>query len=136
MNYSNNTNQLISNAITDNNNNIIQPAVTYNYNSAIQFARLFTQVGKRSWIQISGISGGIRFDQNTFTTTGMNPLKTLSPRIAASYQISDKVTFNASIGTYFKMLPYTVLGFRNNNNELVNKQTDYTQSTHYVAGFE
>lgn len=138
VNYSNNTNQLISNAITDNNNNIIQPAVTYSYNSAIQFARLgaFTQVGKRFLDNKLGISGGIRFDQNTFTTTGMNPLKTLSPRIAASYQISDKVTFNASIGTYFKMLPYTVLGFRNNNNELVNKQTNYTQSTHYVAGFE
>jgi hypothetical protein len=34
------------------------------------------------------------------------------------------------------MLPYTALGYRNNNNELVNKNTDYTQSTHYVAGFE
>lgn len=138
VSFSNNTNQLISNAIVDNNNNIIQPAVINNFNSTIQFARMgaFTQVGKRFLDNKLGLSAGIRFDQNTFTKTGMNPLKTLSPRIAASYVITDKITFNASVGTYFKMLPYTALGYRNNNNELVNKNTDYTQSTHYVAGFE
>lgn len=138
VSFNNNTNQLISNAIVDNNNNIVQPAVIYNFNSKIQFARMgaFTQVGKRFLDNRLGISAGIRFDQNTFTQTGMNPLKTLSPRVAASYVITDKITFNASIGTYFKMLPYTALGYQNNNNELVNKNTDYTQSTHYVAGFE
>lgn len=138
VSFSNRTNQLISNAVVDNNNNIIQPAVINQFNSQIQFARMgaFVQVGKRYMDNRLGISAGIRFDQNSFTTTGMNPLKTLSPRISASYQISDKVNFNASVGTYFKMLPYTALGFRNNNNELVNKNTDYTQSTHYVAGFE
>jgi len=139
VSFNNNTNQLISNAIVDNNNNnIIQPAVIYNFNSNIQFARMgaFTQVGKRFWDNRLGISAGIRFDQNTFTQTGMNPLKTLSPRVAASYVITDKITFNASIGTYFKMLPYTALGYQNNNNELVNKNTNYTRSTHYVAGFE
>jgi outer membrane receptor for ferrienterochelin and colicin len=96
----------------------------------------FTQLGKRLLDNKLGLSAGIRFDQNTFTQSGMNPLKTLSPRIAASYVLSNKITFNASVGTYFKMLPYTALGYRNNNNELVNKNTDYTQSTHYVAGFE
>ena len=138
VSFSNNTNQLISNAIVDNNNNIIQPSVSNSFNSNIQFARMvaFTQLGKRFLDNKLGLSAGIRFDQNTFTKTGMNPLKTLSPRIAASYVITDKVTFNASVGTYFKMLPYTALGYRNNNNELVNKNTDYTQSTHYVAGFE
>jgi outer membrane receptor for ferrienterochelin and colicin len=138
VSFSNNTNQLISNAIVDNNNNIIQPAVLYNFNSKIQFARMgaFTQIGKRFLENKLGISAGIRFDQNTFTQSGMNPLKTISPRIAASYVITDKLTFNASIGTYFKMLPYTALGYRNNNNELINKNTDYTRSTHYVAGFE
>ncbi|MDP3393618.1 TonB-dependent receptor [Sediminibacterium sp.] len=138
VSFSNNTNQLISNAIVDNNNNIVQPAVVYNFNSKIQFARMgaFTQIGKRFLENKLGLSAGIRFDQNTFTQSGMNPFKTLSPRIAASYVITDKLTFNASIGTYFKMLPYTALGYRNNNNELINKNTDYTRSTHYVAGFE
>jgi hypothetical protein len=138
VSFNNNTNQLISNAIVDNNNNVIQPAVIYNFNSKIQFARMgaFTQVGKRFLDNKLGLSAGIRFDQNTFTQSGMNPLKTLSPRIATSYVITDKITFNASIGTYFKMLPYTALGYRNNNNELINKNTDYTRSTHYVAGFE
>ncbi|MBP7345269.1 MAG: TonB-dependent receptor [Sediminibacterium sp.] len=138
VSFSNNTNQLISNAVVDNNNNIIQPAVINNFNSKINFARLgaFTQIGKRFLDNKLGISAGLRFDQNTFTQTGMNPLKTLSPRISASYVIAEKITFNASVGTYFKMLPYTALGYRNNNNELVNKNTDYTQSTHYVAGFE
>lgn len=138
VSFNNNTNQLISNAIVDNNNNIVQPAVIYNFNSNIQFARMgaFTQVGKRFLENKLGISAGIRFDQNTFTQTGMNPVKTLSPRVAASYVLTDKITFNASIGTYFKMLPYTALGYQNNNNELVNQNSDYTRSTHYVAGFE
>ena len=134
----NTTDQLIKAAVKDNNGNIITPAVLNRFSGNISFAKLgaFTQIGKRFFDNSLGISGGLRFDQNSFTNNGMNPFKTLSPRIAISQVLTDKWTLNASVGTYYKILPYTALGFKNNNNQFVNKDVDYTKSTHYVAGVE
>jgi outer membrane receptor for ferrienterochelin and colicin len=131
-------NQIIQSAIKDNLGNITVPAVVRNYSGEISLVKFggFIQAGKRFWNNKTGISAGIRADGNNFTTNGMNVLNTLSPRISLSQVLSDKWTFNASIGTYYKIVPYTILGYRNNNNELVNKDADYTKSTHYVAGFE
>lgn len=131
-------NQIIQSAIKDNLGNITVPAVVRNYSGEINLVKFggFIQAGKRFWNNKTGISAGIRADGNNFTNNGMNVLNTLSPRISLSQVLSDKWTFNASIGTYYKIVPYTILGYRNNNNELVNKDADYTKSTHYVAGFE
>ncbi len=131
-------NQIIQSAIKDNLGNITVPAVVRNYSGEINLVKFggFIQAGKRFWNNKTGISAGIRADGNNFTNNGMNVLNTLSPRISLSQVLSEKWTFNASIGTYYKIVPYTILGYRNNNNELVNKDADYTKSTHYVAGFE
>ena len=83
-----------------------------------------------------GISGGLRTDMNSFTTDGNNGLQTLSPRISLSYVLADKWTLNASIGRYYKIAPYTILGFANNAGTLVNKNSSYLQNDHYVAGVE
>ncbi|MBT8301626.1 MAG: TonB-dependent receptor, partial [Maribacter sp.] len=37
---------------------------------------------------------------------------------------------------YFKIPPYTILGFRNNAGELVNQNVDYTKSDHFVLGLQ
>lgn len=119
--------------------NIIQNAVTVNFTSPLNsFLRYgaFAQVSKRFFNSRLGISAGLRSDMNTFTTTGNNGLKTLSPRISASYILADKWTANASIGRYFKIAPYTILGFADNANNLVNKNSLYQRSDHYVAGVE
>jgi len=119
--------------------NIIQNAVTVNFTSPLNsFLRYgaFAQVSKRFFNSRLGISAGLRSDMNTFTTTGNNGLKTLSPRISASYILADKWTANASIGRYFKIAPYTILGFADNANNLVNKNSLYQRSDHYVAGIE
>ena len=78
----------------------------------------------------------MRTDMNTFTTEGNNGLKTLSPRIGISYVLADKWTANASAGRYFKIAPYTILGFADNNGKLVNANSKYLRSDHYVAGIE
>ncbi|TMS64102.1 TonB-dependent receptor, partial [Pseudoalteromonas sp. S1941] len=39
-------------------------------------------------------------------------------------------------GSYFKLPPYTILGYADNNGLLVNKTASYQQSNHYVAGIE
>jgi outer membrane receptor protein involved in Fe transport len=43
---------------------------------------------------------------------------------------------NASVGRYYKIAPYTVLGFRDNSGKLVNKDAPYIQSDHLTAGVE
>ncbi|WP_375562920.1 TonB-dependent receptor domain-containing protein [Bernardetia sp. OM2101] len=124
--------------IRDSTGNIIQPEVQINYNSAIDFFRYgaFGQVSKTVLNNKLGLSFGVRTDMNTFMDTGNNPLETLSPRLSASYYLNDEWSINGSVGRYFKIPIYTVLGFQNENGEFVNKSNKYISSTHYVLGTE
>ncbi len=137
--YDTKTFAVLRRELRDGSGNIIQNAVTVNFTSPLNsFLRYgaFAQVSKRFFNSRLGVSAGLRSDMNTFTTTGNNGLKTLSPRISASYILADKWTANASIGRYFKIAPYTILGFADNANNLVNKNSLYQRSDHYVAGVE
>lgn len=137
--YDNKTFALVQKEVRDASNNVIQAGIKQNFTSPLKpFVRLgaFVQVGKRVMNNRLGISGGIRTDMNTFTTDGMNGLQTLSPRISFSYTLADKWTLNASSGIYYKLPVYTLLGYANNNNVLVNKNAKYTRSTHYTTGVE
>jgi outer membrane receptor protein involved in Fe transport len=101
----------------------------------------FAQLSKTFFDSKLGVSGGLRTDMNSFTTTGSDPLETLSPRLSLSYVLSDKWTANASLGSYFKLAPYTILGYASksllsNTTQLVNQDSKYQQSDHYVAGLE
>lgn len=138
-NYNNTTFSVIRKEIRDGGGTIVQPAVSVNFNSPLKtFLRVgaFVQAGKRFASNRLGISAGIRTDMNTFTTDGMNGLQTLSPRISFSYVLADKWTWNSSAGMYYKIPPYTILGFADNNNVLVNKNAKYQRSNHYTTGVE
>lgn len=108
--------------------------------SELNFFRygLFGQASRKFLNNRLGISFGLRTDGNTFTNTGNELYRTLSPRVSASYKLTEngKWTATASVGRYFKILPYTVLGFQNNQGDFINKNTNYIQSDHYVAGLE
>jgi CarboxypepD_reg-like domain/TonB-dependent Receptor Plug Domain len=137
--YTNTTFNTIRKEIQDGGGNIVQPAVRVNFKSPLPtFARLgaFVQAGKRFADNRLGISAGIRSDMNTFTDDGMNGLQTLSPRISFSYVLADKWTWNSSVGIYYKLPSYTILGFADNSNNLVNKNAKYQRSTHYTTGVE
>lgn len=137
--YDNKTFAVIQKEVRDASNNVIQPGINQNFTSPLNpFVRLgaFVQVGKRAMNDRLGISAGVRTDMNTFTTEGMSGLQTLSPRISFSYVLADKWTLNASTGIYYKLPVYTVLGYANNNNVLVNKNAKYQRATHYTTGFE
>lgn len=137
--YDNKTFIVIQKEVKDAGNNVIQPGINQNFTSPLKpFVRLgaFVQVGKRAMNDRLGISGGVRTDMNTFTSDGMNGLQTLSPRISFSYALADKWTLNASTGIYYKLPVYTILGYADNNNVLINKNAKYTRSTHYTTGFE
>ena len=85
-----------------------------------------------------GLSLGLRADGNTFTKAGNEIYRTLSPRFSISYKLTENenLTANASIGRYYKILPYTTLGFQDNNGNFSNTSSAYIQSDHLVAGIE
>lgn len=137
--YSNTTFNRLRKEIRDGNGALVQSAVEINFNSPLKpFVRLgaFVQAGRRFANNRLGISAGLRTDMNTFTTDGMNGLQTLSPRISFSYVLADKWTWNSSAGMYYKLAPYTILGFADNNGNLLNKNAKYLRSNHYTTGFE
>ncbi len=136
--YNNNFRARIRNEIRDTSGAVVQPAVRVNFNTAIDFFRFgaFGQVSKGFLDNKLNLSAGIRTDMNTFINNGINPLNTLSPRLALAYSLSEKWTINASVGRYFKTPIYTVLGFRNEAGALLNKDNKYINSNHYVLGLE
>ena len=124
--------------LLDDKGNIIQPEVAFKFNTAVDFFKFgaFAQASRKFLDERLNFSAGIRTDMNSFTNEGMNPLKTLSPRAAASYSFANRWRVNASVGRYYKLPIYTVLGFRDNTGTLVNKDNKYLQSDHFVSGLE
>ncbi|MFN8344969.1 MAG: TonB-dependent receptor [Spirosomataceae bacterium] len=116
---------------------VIQPAVTIAFNTTVDFFKYgaFAQVNRKLLDDRLHLSAGLRTDMNSFTTDGNNPLATLSPRLSASYQLSNKWRLNASVGRYFKTPIYTVLGYKQDGN-FVNKSNKYIRSDHLVVGLE
>lgn len=110
------------------------------YDSFLDFMKYnaFVQ-GSRSYFdnQLT-LSAGFRMDANTYSADMSNLLKQFSPRVSASYALSNKVTLNTNLGHYYQLPAYTTLGYRNSSGELVNKTQGmtYIQSTHLVGGIE
>lgn len=112
----------------------------FNFDNSIDFWRygIYGQASRSFLNDRLGFSAGLRVDGNSFTNTGNELHRTLSPRVSFSYKLNDegKWTVNASIGRYFKIPPYTILGFTNNNGQLANENAKYIKSDHYVVGVE
>ncbi|MBF9255163.1 TonB-dependent receptor [Pontibacter sp. 172403-2] len=135
--FTNDIFSVIRKELRDEANNLVQPGVTLDYNTNLDFFRYgaFGQVSKSVLDNKLGLSLGIRTDMNSFTSDGNNPLKTLSPRLSISYLLNDKWSISASSGIYYKLPPYTILGYKENGAYL-NKQADYIKAIHYVLGTE
>lgn len=111
----------------------------FNYATSIDFVKYgFFGKASRSYLNDRlSLSLGLRLDADTFTT-GSNLIDNLSPRIAASYRLTEDERWkvNASLGRYFKMPTYTMLGFQDIAGNFINRNNRYTKSDHYVAGIE
>ncbi|MGB3592187.1 MAG: TonB-dependent receptor [Nonlabens sp.] len=81
------------------------------------------------------LSLGFRMDADSFTS-GNSLLSTFSPRASLSYEFTPSWILSATAGRYYKLPPYTILGFRDNTEILINKNVDYTRSDHIVLGIE
>ncbi|MDZ7807595.1 MAG: TonB-dependent receptor [Gracilimonas sp.] len=124
-NYTNSTEDLINNRL---------------FSTDLNFFRygLFVQSSANFNENRIGVSFGLRADGDSFSESGDQLYRTLSPRASFSYKITknEKWTVNTSLGTYYKILPYTTLGFQDNNDNFPNSSSDYIRSDHAVAGLE
>ncbi|RXQ97551.1 TonB-dependent receptor [Ancylomarina salipaludis] len=115
-------------------------AVTINFNSELTFGKyaLFTQVSRKFIDDRLSLSLGVRSDFSDYSKEMVNPLDQLSPRFSASYSLSPKFNVNFNTGRYFQLPAYTVMGYRDGNNTLINKKNKITfiQSKHWVAGID
>ena len=98
---------------------------------------LFGSVSKSFIDSKLDVSIGIRTDEDNFST-GSKLIDNLSPRVSTSYALTKdrRLKWNTSVGTYFKIPTYTVLGFRNLTGNFTNQNAKYTKSNHYVTGFD
>ncbi len=98
----------------------------------------FGQVSRSVLNQKLALSFGLRADGNSYSKEMQNPLKQLSPRFSASYSLRQNLFANMNLGRYYQLPPYTTLGFRNNQGELVNRNNGitYMSVNQAVAGLE
>lgn len=120
--YNNNTNDVANNTV---------------FNTEIDFIKygFFANLTRSFFSDKLDLSFGFRLDDDTFSGNE-SLLNTFSPRMSASYEFAPNWRLNGSVGRYFKIPPYTILGFRNNENELINQDSKYTRSDHYVLGLQ
>ncbi len=112
---------------------------TFNFDSELSMFSyaVFAQASQGFFNENLQVSLGVRADANNYNSEMKNPFNQFSPRVSASYSLSDKWFVNASLGKYYQLPAYTVLGYRDNNNVLVNQPTtSYISSAHTVAGLE
>lgn len=67
-------------------------------------------------------SVGIRTDANTYNSSMRKWYRQLSPRVSFAYNFIPRLTFNANAGRYYQTPSYTIMGFKNSQNELANKE--------------
>ena len=98
---------------------------------------LFGNISKSFFENKLDVSIGIRSDEDTFSN-GSKLTNNLSPRLSTSLSISKdrRLKWNSSLGSYYKIPVYTVLGFKTSLGEFANRDAQYTKSNHFVTGFD
>ncbi len=124
---------------SDYQNNTLFVYDNLSYNTDLNFIKygLFVKASRSFLNDRLDFSWGIRTDADRFST-GSSLLDNISPRAAVSYALTEnnQWKFNASLGRYFKIPTYTMLGFQNQSGIFLNQQAKYTQSDHLVGGVE
>ena len=98
----------------------------------------FGQVSRAFLDEKLRLSFGVRTDANSFSPEMANPLTQISPRLSASYTLTQNLNLNFSTGRYYQLPPYTALGLKDNDGNFVNRESGlkYLAADHLVAGFE
>jgi len=116
-------------------------SVLYNldYSTGIDFIKygFFAKAERKFFQDNLGLSIGFRVDADSFSE-GSGLMDNFSPRLSLTYNLTEDQTWkiNASVGRYYKIPTYTMLGFQNTQRRFVNQNAKYTRSDHWVAGLE
>jgi hypothetical protein len=109
------------------------------YGTSIDFVKygLFAKATRSYFDDRLDLSLGVRWDADTYTSAS-SFMDNFSPRASFSYRLTEdqRWKFNGSLGRYYKIPTYTMLGYQNTEGVFVNKNAQYTQSDHIVAGIE
>ncbi len=111
--------------------------INFNSEFSLFSYAMFAQASKKLFSNQLELSLGVRTDGNTYNEDMENPFNQFSPRIAASLKLANKWYANTSVAKYYQLPSYTMLGFRDNANVLVNQPNlKYISSMHAVGGIE
>ncbi|MFZ2430774.1 MAG: TonB-dependent receptor [Lutibacter sp.] len=99
---------------------------------------VFGHISKKYFNSKFGASLGFRMDGADYNAEMRNPLNQFSLRVSLAYELTNKLTIKASAGMYSQLPTYTILGYRDAENNLVNKNNGlkYLKANHLVSGFE
>ncbi|MEN9302316.1 MAG: hypothetical protein RL264_745 [Bacteroidota bacterium] len=99
---------------------------------------MFGQLSKSLLKEKLNLSFGLRTDVNSYAKSMMNPLDQLSPSFSVNYRFNNQWALNANIARYHQLPAYTILGYRDANGVLKNKENDlkYISADHFVLGTE
>lgn len=121
-------------------NNTLDLVNSWEFNSDLRFLRYgaYAQASSNWLDDRLQLSAGFRIDDNSFMTDNTGLFAQFSPRLSASYTLdrAGKVKWNQSWGIYYKIPPYTVLGYQDNLGLWVNQSSKYIESEHLVGGLE
>ncbi len=97
---------------------------------------VFSQLSKDLFNDRMTTSFGLRSDISDYSKSLMNPIDQLSPSLSVSYRFTEEWSLNANISRYHQLPSYTILGYRDLNGELANKENDikYIRADHMVLG--
>ena len=95
----------------------------------------FVQVSKSFVDEKLSLSLGVRADGNAYNKNMANLFNQFSPRFSASYAFNSIFSIAYNVGLYYQLPSYTTLGYRDNNNVLVNQPNlKYIRNLQNVLG--
>jgi outer membrane receptor for ferrienterochelin and colicin len=113
--------------------------VNIDYNTDLNLVKygFFGQLSKNLLKERLTLSLGLRADANNYSKSMNNPFEQFSPRLSASYSLTNQWSLNFNTGRYYQLPSYTTLGFKEND-VYVNKENNlkYISVDHLIGGFE
>jgi hypothetical protein len=112
--------------------------VDYESSLGLNKFALFSQISKAYFSDKLSSSLGLRTDFSSYSSSMSNPLDQLSPSFSLSYRLTKSWSINANLSRFHQLPSYTILGFRDQNEDLVNKSNSikYIRADHAVFGVE
>lgn len=126
--YTNNSRQKI---YTDAGSMSVYETSLYIWGWGAFFTSNYTTPNKRF-----SMSAGVRMDGNNYSHHMTQLWKQFSPRLSASYKLTEQWSLSANSGIYYQLPPYTALGYKDNNGIYANKSLEYMQVQENSLGID